>query len=371
MKDKNYCGIEYAPESLWYRIITALLVGIVLMIAYYILSEFFVLPQISTTLTLPTVFFLGIIASVSSCMATAGTVFLSAIHRIKTDRMSPTIQFNIGRIVTYTIMGYVLGFIGQTISIQYETSVFLTVGVSIAMVFVGLDMLGIFSLSVVIPRFMHQYFNQTIDTYIFKHSRNTMMLLGAFTYWLPCGFTQTVQLFALGTADPVRSAFIMGVFALGTAPALLTIGYTSSFTNTSWYPWFLKTIGVMVVLLSVNYLGNTWQLYSGAYVSGKNIAYSKQVGAVKVENGTQIVEMSVVNTGYTPNTFTIQKNMPVRWIVKGVNVYGCQGFLNVPKLGIQQALKLGENIFEFTATKNDTISFSCSTNAIQGLFRVI
>ncbi len=369
--NQNYCGIEYANESLWYRIITSLLIGIVLLIGYSILSEFPILPSFYSTLTLPTVFLLGIVASVSSCMATAGTVFLSAIQRIKGDRIVPSIQFNIGRIVTYTVMGYILGLIGQTISVQYQTSVWITMFVSVAMIFVGLDMLGIFSLSSIIPRFIRRSFGEKLDKHLFERSHKTMFILGAFTYWLPCGFTQTVQLFALGTADPIQSALVMGIFALGTAPALLSIGFTSSFTNTTWYPWFLKTIGVIVVLISANYVANTVQLYTDSYGAITNSAYSKQAGEVRVENGVQIVEMDVLNTGYTPNTFTLQKDVPVRWVVNGVNVYGCQGFLNVPKLGIQQALKRGENIFEFIPNKSDTISFSCSTNAVQGIFHVI
>lgn len=372
MKRANiYCGIEYARESLWSRIITAVLIGVGIMAIYYTLSEFFILPQVTNNLALPSVFLLGVIASVSSCMATAGTVFLTTIHKIKENRIAATIQFNVGRIITYTIMGYVLGVIGKTIAVEYQTSALLTLIVSIGMIFVGLDMLGIVSTSLLIPSFIRAYFNKKLEKHLFGNAHKTMFILGSFTYWLPCGFTQTVQLFALGTADPMKSALIMGVFALGTAPALVSIGITSSFTNTKWYPWFLKTVGVIVVLLSLNYVINTTSLYTNVFVTEQNLASPKKVGEVQVRDGVQIVEMSVLNTGYTPNTFTIQKGLPVRWIVKGVNIYGCQGFLNVPKLGIQQALKLGENIFEFTPTHNDTISFSCSTNAVQGLFRVI
>ena len=370
-QDNLYCGIEYTHESKWYRIIIAVLIGVGVMVLYYILSEIFVFPQITNNLTLPSVFLLGVVASISSCMATAGTVFLTAIYKIKESRIIPTIQFNVGRIITYTTMGYVLGLIGQTISVEYQTSSLLTLIVSVGMIFVGLDMLGIFSVNSIIPTFIRNYFNQRLDKHLFGNAQKTMFILGVLTYWLPCGFTQTVQLFALGTADPIRSALIMGVFALGTAPALLSIGITSSFTNTAWYPWFLRTVGVIVVLLSLNYVINTTSLYTNVFVIEQNLANPKKIGEVYVKDGVQIVEMSVLNTGYTPNIFTIQKGLPVKWIVKGVNIYGCQGFLNVPKLGIQQALKLGENVFEFTPIENDIISFSCSTNAVQGLFRVI
>ena len=91
-------------------------------------------------------------------------------------------------------------------------------------------------------------------------------------------------------------------------------------------------------------------------------------GDVTVENGVQVVRMDVDSGGYTPNTFIIQRNSPVKWIVNGKNVFGCQGFLNVPELKIAQALKQGENIFNFSVDKIGQIGFSCSTNVVQGKF---
>ena len=53
--------------------------------------------------------------------------------------------------------------------------------------------------------------------------RNTA-LLGALTFFLPCGFTQIVQVFALSTGRPATAAAVMALFALGTAPGLLGLG---------------------------------------------------------------------------------------------------------------------------------------------------
>lgn len=372
MRNQNiYCGVEFKNESFVQRVLTAFLIGVFLFVVYTLLSEAAFIPSFSNVLTIPAVFMLGLLASISSCMATSGTVFLSAISRTKSNKITSSFLFNAGRILTYTAMGFVLGYLGKSIAIDLKSSLYLTVGVSIAMVFVGLDMLKILPLSRIVPSGVSRFFWRKIDHHLFERSHKTMFVLGIFTYWLPCGFTQTVQLYALGIANPWQSAIIMGVFAIGTAPALLMIGITSSFTKTRWYPWFLKTIGVVIVLVSFGYLINTVQLYSGTFVIGRSSSYKETVGEVRVENGYQLVEMSVLQSGYEPNTFTIKKDMPVKWIVKGINVYGCQGFLNVPKLGIQKALELGINIFEFTPKKSETIAFSCSSNSVQGVFRVI
>ena len=51
----------------------------------------------------------------------------------------------------------------------------------------------------------------------YSHARTA--LVGAATFFLPCGFTQAVQVYALSTASPLAAGAIMATFALGTTPA--------------------------------------------------------------------------------------------------------------------------------------------------------
>ena len=57
-----------------------------------------------------------------------------------------------------------------------------------------------------------------------EYSHTRAMALGASTFFLPCGFTQAVQLYVVTAASPFVGAVTMGAFALGTAPGLLGIG---------------------------------------------------------------------------------------------------------------------------------------------------
>lgn len=56
-------------------------------------------------------------------------------------------------------------------------------------------------------------------------------VVGALTFFLPCGFTQSMQLLALGSGSPVQGGIIMAAFALGTLPVLLAVGLGSSYTK--------------------------------------------------------------------------------------------------------------------------------------------
>lgn len=353
------------------RIITAVLISIIVMAGYLMLTEVNLIPSIDNVkLTLPVVFVLGLVASISSCMATSGTVFLSTIGRLNTDKIWPAIAFNIGRVGAYALFGFLLGWVGQKVSVNYQNAVVLNITVSAVMVFIALDMMGIVSLSSILPNKRFTKLFWRIEQVFAKQPKKTALLLGALTYYLPCGFSQTVQVFALGTADPWYSMLLMGAFALGTVPALMALSFTSFFTKTSWYPWFMKTVAVTIILVSVGYIVNTIRLYADVGGFGTE-SYTREEGSVSFENGSQVVKMDVLSDGYHPNTFQLQKDIPVRWIVNGINVYGCQGFLNVPKLGIAQALKPGDNIFEFVPKETGTISFSCSTNSRQGVLYVL
>ena len=48
-------------------------------------------------------------------------------------------------------------------------------------------------------------------------------IVGAATFFLPCGFTQAVQIYALSTANPLTAGLVMATFAVGTTPGLLAL----------------------------------------------------------------------------------------------------------------------------------------------------
>lgn len=50
---------------------------------------------------------------------------------------------------------------------------------------------------------------------------------------------------------------------------------------------------------------------------------------------------------------------------------GCNNELIIEEFGIKQELKVGENIIEFTPTKEKTITYTCWMNMIKNTIKVI
>jgi len=83
------------------------------------------------------------------------------------------------------------------------------------------------------------------------------VLVGIGTFFLPCGFTQSMQLYALSTGDFMQGAMTMFVFALGTFPVLALLSFGS--LNIAHKPWkgiFFKTAGIIVIALALFNLAN-------------------------------------------------------------------------------------------------------------------
>ena len=80
--------------------------------------------------------------------------------------------------------------------------------------------------------------------------------------------------------------------------------------------------------------------------------------------------MDVSSKGYEPNSFIIQKDVPVKWIINVVELNGCNNELISQKLGIDKKLQKGEQVIEFMPNEEGKIGFNCGMGMIRGEFIV-
>ncbi len=356
-------------------------ITILLFIVYFFAQELHLLPSFNTTtgsgLTYLTVFVLGLVASASTCMATSGALFLSTVGKLNkkeasiTENIIPAVSFNVGRVLSYGIFGFIAGLIGKAAAQSLNLGSFLTFIVSVGMILIGLNMLKLISFSFITGSSITKGLFGKLESKLISHPKQAAFFLGSITYLLPCGFTQSVQLYALGLANPVQSALMMMTFALGTIPALLAIGFASSFTQSRHYPMFVKVMGVLIVLIGLSYFRNVLTLY-GVNVNVFSAGSKSSTSTVaNLRNGFQEIHMTVNARGYTPNDFTVKQGQKVRMIVNGENVFGCQGTMRIPKYDIVKTLASGENVIEFTPEEKGTVPFSCIMGMFRGQIEVI
>lgn len=341
------------------------------------------------SVTLGAALVLGLVAATSSCLAVSGGVLLSTVAQFQKyhpnaalgARMFPVMTFVIGRLIAYGVLGGVIGLIGKSLSPSPFFTGALTLIAALYMLFMGLDMLDLVPPSFkkfFLPRLPKKMSHTILDLEEKSHPL-IPFTLGAGTFFLPCGFTQSLQLYALTTGSFMTSALILFVFALGTAPVLLMVGLASSSLKGSSGKLFYHFAGALVVVLGFWNISNASTLMgvplpkiSLPAPSQKAVQASAGGGVAAVFDGTkQIARMSVTPYGYEPSQITLRAGVPTEWIVDGTQAGGCGSVLVSRELGIQKLLNVGDNTFEFTPKAPGKISFMCSMGMIRGEFNVV
>lgn len=357
------------------RLTDALIVAGIFAILYYFAVEFKLLPDTmgGAVSSIWGAFILGLVASASTCMATTGTLFTSFLHKQKERGQAPRLAllFMAGRLISYALFGYVFGLFGQGLGYVTSWGATLNLIVAVFLIIAGLDMLKLVSLSQILD-----ILNIYPTRWFSLGKRSGIINTGAFglgfvTFFLPCGFTISTLAYALSSGNPLYSSQIMTAFALGTIPSLIFLTVLAHIRNNTFYQYFLKVVGVMVIAVGLSYV---WTALSVNGLLPSNTVSDKQFDGVTAEivNGKQYVHMTASAIGYTPNQFIVKKGIPVKWTVDGKDVYGCQGSLQAPQAGIQITyLEEGKNEFEFIPKEVGYINFSCSMGMFSGIFKVI
>lgn len=197
-----------------------------------------------------TSFIIGLIASVSSCLAIVGGLVLSLSAKISQDNVSDTktfILFHVGRIFSFAVLGGVLGAVGGAIGINFTLTAILGLLAAVVMIMLGLNLVGVFAQNkIALPAGIFNFFRRI------EHQTFTPLILGFATFFLPCGFTQSMQVSALGSGSFGSGMLIMLAFALGTLPMLLLLSFGSaSFAHSKYAPLFFKSAGVVVIGLGL------------------------------------------------------------------------------------------------------------------------
>lgn len=336
----------------------------------------------SDNVTFGVAFLVGLVASVSSCLAVVGAVIIAFGEKYKSDEkgffastVKPNIFFHFGRLATFFVLGGLLGIIGGELDISGNFVSVFNILIAVVMGWLGLNILGIVpsisNLGVRMPKSLTKKWS----TLKASEHKAAPFLLGGLSFFLPCGFTQSMQIFALASGSFWVGGLTLFIFALGTIPSLLILGITASWTKNNKMVVFQKVAGMLVVLFAI------FTLQSGLALRGvsTDVLSARDMRKTENENNIsnqivvgeqQVVEMRVTNSGFVPNTLKIKKGVPVKWVVKGDQLSGCTNKIIVPSLKISKPLRAGDNIIEFLPTKTGTIPFSCWMGMVKGKFIV-
>ncbi len=343
---------------------------------YVILQQLDLLPDrlaVPNTISYGLAFLIGVVASISTCIAVTGglLVAVAAKYNAASRNLSPFqsfkphIYFNAGRIASYTLLGGAIGALGSTFTLSAETNGLLILVTSGVMIVLGLQMLNLFpSLKLFQPR-MPKFLAHKIHDQAERNTKGGAFILGASTFFLPCGFTQALQLYVLAQGSFTTGALTMLAFSLGTLPALLSLSAMSSFATGGFQRYFLKVAGVAVVILGFFNIqsGLTLTTVSGG-TSTSTVDETQQAAkpveqTVPIVDGKQIVDMKIVGYTYQPHRFFVTQGLPVEWRIDASLAAGCGRIIIAPKAGVRRMLPSGITVVTFTPQEPGDIRFNC------------
>ena len=334
--------------------------------------------------TWPIFILLGVVAGLSSCAALVGGIILALskqwsrtynLEDANKSKLAPHLIFNFGRLIAYFIGGAILGGIGGLFEFSPVFSALLVITISVIMLILGLQMLEIKffqKIKISLPKLVTGYASRDNKF----RNRFSPFIIGALTFFLPCGFTITAQGMALISGDAITGGLILLSFAIGTLPTLLLIGWSSSklMSKPQLKNYFLKIAGIVILFLALLNINNQLNVLGfSSFNNIKEIIFptnnqntNKNLPAIVA--GKQIIQMEASASGYSPNYFKVRMGVPVKWEIKDTGTSGCTNAVISKDLFVGQIdLTPGQtSTKEFTINKPGKYKFSCWMGMVTG-----
>ena len=332
---------------------------------------------------------LGLAAGVSTCMAMVGGIVLalsaSAAGRstqkgpakgpsARTSALRVNLIFQAGRIVGFGLLGVALGALGKSTAMPQSVVVALMIAVAVTMLLLGVRLTEVSprlaGWSPTIPAAVGDRLGLTGDA---PGRRTTgAAVAGAATFFLPCGFTQAVQLYAFSTGSPRAAGAIMATFALGTAPALLALAGAPTLFKGTRKVAMLRALGVVVIGFAVMNATSALRLAGVDFSIGAGASAAQTVSAnVTVTTIDQTINTEQHGSGYAPTDSVIYAGRPTKWVMTSTAPFSCAASLTSQDLGFQGVLAAGRNVIELPALTAGTYNYSCSMGMYAGSIVVI
>jgi uncharacterized protein len=348
---------------------------------------------------------LGLAAGISTCMALVGglVLALSASFQARRARaglpeqgraaqMRPALVFMGGRIVGYAAFGALLGAVGASLTMPPAMTAALMIAAAVVMTLIGARLTGlsprVATWSPTLPPSLARSLGLA-DTDAGGYSDVRAVGLGALTFFMPCGFTQAVQIYALSTGSPATAAMLMAAFAIGTAPGLLVLAGLPVVVPSRARPTLLRLVGVVVLGFAVVNAG------AGLRLAGVNLTPFGASAVAATSGGTATTSSPATGSGpgagvgtaqaagfqelrtyqevdgYQPANVEIVAGVPTHWTVESASSRSCAAFLVVPDLGIEVRLQKGDNVIELPAMNPGTLAYTCSMGMYGGTITIV
>lgn len=361
LTQESYISDDISLLSDKVKPVEIIIILLIIILVFYLLNKiigfniFNVIPTIDENITYGMLFVTGLLTSIH-CVSMCGAInLLTVINKTTKRSYKNPILYNLGRLISYTALGGIVGLIGSVLTVNKTVTGIIILLAAIVMFLMALAMLGLIPLK---------------KLKLIRHKTVTAnpLIIGLLNGLMPCGPLQAMQVYALSTGSPIKGAISMFLFCLGTIPLMLGTGLFLNKLTGKWKIIVNKIATCLILILSVVML-NQALLYLNIdlFKNNDDSTYQKAI----LKETYQEVKINVSYGNY--QDIIIQKDIPVKLIihVDEDKLTGCNNEIYLAKYKIKKKLKVGDNIIEFTPTKEETLTYTCYMNMIKNNIKVI
>ncbi|MEL7590649.1 MAG: sulfite exporter TauE/SafE family protein [Anaerolineaceae bacterium] len=326
-----------------------------------------------------------------SCMAVQGGLLASTLaNQIEADLSQqgkrskrtkprnikialPILLFLVSKLIVYTLLGALLGGLGQLLQLTPTVQAVLQFLIAVFMIGNALRMLNV-----------HPFFRifsfeppAAVTRFIRRKARgeaawSTPVLLGALTVLIPCGVTQTILAAAIAAGNPFFGAALVFAFTLGTSPVFFALAYAATKLGSLLEKHLVRITAATLIILGIlafdtglNLMGSQFSLTRAASsVANEVFNGGEKVGTA--QDGTLV--LNVIDKGYRPRRLHAPADTPVTLSLVTDEVYSCSRAFLIPDIDFGVILPAsGTEVVEIPPQAPGTVMpFTCSMGMYTG-----
>lgn len=312
--------------------------------------------------------------------ATSKTIS-SSMRLLSSEDWLPVLMFLGTKLVSHTILGFFLGWVGSAITLNLGTRLFFQVFTAFFMFATAMNLLNVHPIfryvSFQPPKFLQRIIrNSTKSRTLFAPG-----VLGFLTIFVPCGVTQAMEVVAINSGNPVAGALILFSFVLGTSPLFAVLGLATAKLSVGWYEKFTKVAAISLIAMAIFAINGVLLVLDSPLTLNKLVSpvtyffsaerFTKNLVATDA-SGVQQVKIQVLNNGYQPNKVTVKAGVPVEITLESHETYSCALGFVLKEFNINTVLASTDTqSFTFTPNKPGSYRFTCQMGMYSGIFEVI
>jgi sulfite exporter TauE/SafE len=204
-------------------------------------------------------FTIGILGSFH-CVGMCGPIALAlpVADAGKWKRLWLISLYNLGRVLAYSVLGVLFGFLGKQFFIGgYQRFLSIGLGVLILLFLIfSKYMSGNSSFFTAYTMKLKQFLGKLLRS---EKQFYTYLFIGFLNGFLPCGLVYVAVAGAVATGDILNSALFMAAFGFGTFPIMFMVTVLGKFISVQWrnqmrkaVPVFIGAMAVLLILRGLN-----------------------------------------------------------------------------------------------------------------------